>query len=473
MKIRLIDSGSKKLLFNENVPQVGLAYIAAILERSGHEVSYVDATLMGPAATEQFLQQECDIYGLSATSFTARDAATMARRIKEYHRNAVVVLGGPHVSIAETSVLDCDCIDYAVMGEGELVMEELVGVLNEDRMVSTERLSQIKGLLFRDGERRVCNPRGARIDNLDELPFPAYHLFPMERYGMYPVLTSRGCPFGCSFCAIKAIWGTQWKFRSPENIVEEIRRGLEDFNWAGKPFNIIDDSFNVIPERVMAFCDALQANGLKVPWFASGFRADRVSYKLALRMRESGCMGVSIGIESANDEVLQNMGKKETIADCIAGCAALKRAGLPVQAQFMIGNPGDTLTTFKESLDFARKHRFAQATFYLALPYPKTELWDYVVRNGKFLQEDYTNFHHFSNEPVFETPEFSAEERRMAYRLGRQLTVRSKLRHDIKTKLARIKRLDFADLSLARIAKASARLCKSLLDICLNRDEKV
>jgi anaerobic magnesium-protoporphyrin IX monomethyl ester cyclase len=139
----------------------------------------------------------------------------------------------------------------------------------------------------------------------------------------------------------------------------------------------------------------------------------------------------------------------------------------------MIGNPGDTLETVKESLEFARSQRFASAAFYLALPYPKTELWDYVKEHGRFLKEDYMQFHHFSEEPVFDTPEFRASDRSKAYELGRELSIKTSLREEMRTKLTRIRRLDFEGLSIKRMGKAAVRLAKHFLDLSFKRREKV
>jgi radical SAM superfamily enzyme YgiQ (UPF0313 family) len=253
----------------------------------------------------------------------------------------------------------------------------------------------------------------------------------------------------------------------------EIELARKDFNWIEKPFSIIDDSFNVIPKRIEEFCGMILERGMNIQWFSAGFRADKVSLTMAKKMKDAGCIGVSIGIESANNEILRRIEKKETIEDIEQSCQNLTQAEIPIQAQFMIGNPGDTLETIKESIEFAKRQKFANAAFYLALPYPKTELWNYVKEHGRFLKEDYTQFHHFSNEPVFETPEFSAAERARAYEYGRRLAIRTKLREELRTKLTRIRRLDFEGLNLKRVGKAAVRLTKHFLDLSLRRDEKV
>ena len=474
MNIGLIDPGSKKIILNENFPHLGLAYIAAYLEKHGHSVKILDLSLEGEVGIDSFMECGLDIVGFSATSFTFARTTELAKRVKAYDGKIITVVGGPHVSIGMETVLEDSSIDYAVCGEGEMTTLDLVDLLQRDRKPGTASLSEIPGLLFRDDDGRiVVNPIRPRIKQLDDLPFPAFHLFQMDKYGIYPLLTSRGCPYGCTFCSIKAIWGTQWRYRSPENIITEVNEASDKFNWTDKPFSIIDDSFNIIPERIEAFCTYITERKIDIEWFSAGFRADKISLPLAGKMKEAGCIGVSIGIESANNAILRRIKKKETIEDIEKGCQNLFQAGIPVQAQFMIGNPGDTLETVKESIEFARRQKFSSVAFYLALPYPKTELWDYVKTHGTFLREDYMQFHHFSDEPVFETPEFSVADRSEAYALGRKLSIKTKLNDEMRTKLRRFRRLDFEGLSTKRIGKAAVRVAKHFLDLSLNRKEKV
>lgn len=473
MKIGLIDPGYKKTLFNESFPYLGLGYIAAMLENHGHQVEILDVDLVGKKGTYHFLRNGFDLFGISATSFTISKALQIAEQIKAINGDNIIVLGGPHVSIMMESVLKPPHIDYAIYGEGEFTMLELTNLLEKATKPKPEDLSVIKGLIFRDGKQTIVNSKRPRIYNLDDLPFPAFHLFDMEKYTIYPILTSRGCPFGCAFCSIKPIWGTAWRCRSPENIAQEIDYALQKFKWGKRLFNIIDDSFNVDPERVMHFCKLILDRGVRIKWFAWGIRADRVSLNLALTMKEAGCIAVSVGIESANNEVLKKMGKKETLEEIIRGCQNLFQAGIPISATFMIGNIGDTFETVKESLKFARSQLFFNIFFYLALPYPKTELWDYVKEKGRFLYEDFTHFHHFSNEPIFETPEFLAVERAKAYALSRRLVIKTRIREEIKNKLSRIRRWDFEDLSLLRMGRAMERMVKYFLDFILKRDEQV
>jgi radical SAM superfamily enzyme YgiQ (UPF0313 family) len=473
MKIALIDPGSKKLLFKENFPHIGLAYIAACLEKLGHEIHCLDLGLVGQKKTKQFLKGKFDVIGLPATSFTLSEVLALAKKIKSNHNDAIIVLGGPHVSIGMEDCLESPYIDFAVYGEGEKTMAELTEVISSESDSDIKQFSSIKGLIYRDRKRVICNPPRPRLDDLDNLPFPAFHYFSMNNYGMYPIFTSRGCPFSCSFCSIKAIWGKHWNYRSAKKIVQEIKYAREKYSLENKPFNIVDDSFNAIPDRVLEFCERIIADGLNIQWFSSGFRADRVPLKLAYKMKESGCIGVSVGIESSNNEVLAKIKKQETIDQITKGCNNLTRAGIPVQAQFMIGNPGDTYKTVKASIEYAKRQKFSDVAFYLALPYPKTELWEYVRNFGTFIKEDFTKFHHFSDEPVFETPEFPAKDRIKAYRQARKLALKTKIKQEFRTKIERLKHMDFSGLNFRRVLKAIARITKYTTDLAFDKKEKV
>ena len=145
-------------------------------------------------------------------------------------------------------------------------------------------------------------------------------------------------------------------------------------------------------------------------------RADKTDPEMLALMQESGCQGVCVGIESANQAVLQNVGKGETIGKIREGIQRIHAAGLSITGMFMIGNPGDTLQTIRESIEFAKKEPIDTVRFYLAIPYPRTRLWEFVESHGRFINRDYTNYHDYSHIPIFETDDFTYDERIMAYR---------------------------------------------------------
>ena len=416
MRIGLIDPSLRKQ--TESFPQIGLAYVAACLEREGHEVGMLDTEVATDEETEAFLSSPYDLFGITVTSFTVRAGLEMARRLKEANPRSTVVFGGPHTSVAEEQVLDYPEVDYAIWGEGEIPLPRLARALEEDSQPSREVLEGINGLIFRDGDEVVKNPRQDWIADLDSIPYPAYHLLPMGRYEKYPLLTSRGCPFNCAFCANVAVWGRRYRPRTPENIVGEMKRNIEEFGW--KPFIVVDDLFNVNVRRATAICQAMIESGLKLNWECWGIRADQAELELLKLMKKAGCRAIAIGIESANAEVLRLMQKGETPQQIAQGIANILEAGLEVVGQFIIGNQGDTLETIKESIEFVKRTRLPKARFYMALPYPKTALGEYARRHGRMLKTDYTMYDFF-DEPIWDTPEFPIEDRVKAMHMARRL----------------------------------------------------
>lgn len=443
MKIAFIVAGRNYLSEQNRFPHIGIGYMMSLLEERGHQSFYLDLKFDRLSSLEAFSP---DLVGISVTSLSYNEDIRIADAIKATSSSKIVV-GGPHVDFVLGDVLKVTAIDYAVYGEGENTITDLVTVLENN---SLDDLSQINGLIFRREGEVVVNPPRPWIQSLDSLPFPAYHNFQKYRYGRYPLLTNRGCPFSCVYCAIGIIWGRKVRSRSAQNIVEEIEFILE--KWEKKPFVTLDDTFNVNINRAKEFCHLLIQKKLNISWSCWSFRADNVDQELADLLARSGCTTVSIGIESANPEILKNIKKGETIEDITRGIKYLKTAGIVVHGNFMIGNPGDTLETTKESIRYAKKQRLDAFDFYLALPYPKTELWNYAEKEGRFISKDYTHFNHLADMPVFETDAFPIEDRKKGLRLARKARQINSIYSKLKKKR-----------SLSDIVRISKRLIKSLV----------
>ncbi len=394
-------------------PHVGLGYIAACLERNGDRVRILDCGVATHRELQRFLSQPAKVFGITAVSYTFREALHAAQVVKQRHPSVPVILGGPHVSIDPEGCLADPAVDYALQGEGEEVMIDFLEVLKRNTTPQPEVLENIPGLVFRDQGRVRINRPGPRLQTLDELPYPAWHLFPMKRYLQHPILTSRGCPMDCAFCAVDAIWGRKWIHRDPEQVAAEIEWLIRQ--WGHRPIHINDDNLTMNVAHTEAFCDALIKRRLDVNWVAQGVRADALSLPLLQKMRKAGCHRVSLGIESAAPDVLDAIGKKETLDEIAHAIRLCREAGVLVLGMFMVGNPKDTEATIEASIRFARESGIDLPAFYMAIPYPKTRLWEHARTEGTFLNHDYLAFNHMSSEPVFETPAFSAEARRRAY----------------------------------------------------------
>jgi anaerobic magnesium-protoporphyrin IX monomethyl ester cyclase len=465
VKIGLVDPRTGELA-EESFPHLGIGYLGSRVAEIASSVRILDRRVAGQAEQTSFLQERFDLVGISAASFTFEDAIDFARKVKTYSPETRVVLGGPHVSVTMQGTFTDDAVDFAVYGEGEETFPELVRALEHG---APDLLSSVPGLLYREGDRIVHTPpRHPRLGQ-DEIPFPCFHLFPMETYSTYPLMTSRGCPFRCVYCCCHLLWGKKPRFRSPEHIVREIRHARERFSWEHKEFVILDDTFNLQPARVEAFCDLLIRERMNIRYHVWGFRADLAPLPMLKKLKASGCDSVSIGIESANEEVLRRIRKGESLAQIVETLRNLKKAGIYPVALFMIGNPGDTLQTARETMAFAKKNRLYLSVFNMALPYPETDLWTYVKKSGTFLRDDFIHFHHYSSEPIFETPDFPAADRIRAYRLARRFERVQRIKFEIMRKAEFVRRGDFRDLSWDRVVRSARRLHKYLLDLLFQR----
>jgi radical SAM superfamily enzyme YgiQ (UPF0313 family) len=408
-------------------PHLGLGYLGACLEKNGDRVSVLDTGVATNRQIQRFLSQPYHIVGITTTSFTFREAQAVARAVKRRYPSTPVMIGGPHVSIDPEGCLHSQEIDYAFRGEGEVAVVDFIEVLKRTSPAKLDVFAQVPGLVYREQEQVRVNPPAERIQELDQLPYPAWHLFPMRRYRQHVLLSSRGCPMDCAFCAIRSIWGALWLRRDPEHVVNEMVWLKE--RWGKKLFHINDDNLTMNPVHITKFCDEILKRRMKVNWVAQGMRADAAQAEILAKMRRAGCHRVSLGIESIDEKVLAAIGKKETPEDMSQAIEMCKKAGIQVLGMFMIGNSQDSETTVKASLQFAKTTEIDLPAFYMALPYPQTRLWNFVKTQGSFLNQDYLAFDHMSTEPVFETPDFTADQRREIYAKAEKFCRRQALKY--------------------------------------------
>lgn len=436
-KVILVSPNEKQV---DKELQLGIGYLASHLLKNNEdvEVDLLDTGIFSNDEIESTLNQEYNMAGFSVTSNLYNQAVDLAKKIKNRDNDVPIVFGGPHVSVMTGKLLEEPVIDFAVYGEGEITLHELVNQLKKKGGTDDRSgLHDINGLIFRDGDEVVVNPPRELIKDLDILPFPAYHLFPKKHYPNYHnVITSRGCPYSCVFCSSSKIW-KRWRGRSVENVYEEIQLLLSNYGY--KPISFQDSCFNVSVKRLDRMCDLFLENNLAIPWSIKGFRADIVNRELAKKLAKAGLSHVSIGIESANPEVLKTMGKGETIEDIERGIDILTSEGIDVRGQFMIGNPGDTLETTKESIAFAIESNLTSAIMGTAVPIPNTQLWNYVQEHGRFLVEpDCTRYGEVYPRILFETPDFNEKDRLEAMELARQAGILIGDRPDEKEQSLRI-----------------------------------
>lgn len=394
---------------------LGLGYLIAYARTKHEDLHFriLDTRVAGRKEIKNFFSTKFDLIGMTVFSPVYFEAIALFNQIKKRYPHTQVCLGGPYVTTIMEEIFAETPADFAVFGEGEVTFSELI-----DHLKGRKGLKDIRGLMYKDEKDQIIrNADREKISLLDALPFPAYDVFPMEKYPLHRMVTSRGCPYACAWCNSSSLWGHSYRQRTVGNVIEEIELLLK--NYDRKIFVFGDNSFNINLRWVEEFCEELKRKKIRILWSAS-IRADNMNQELAFKMKEAGCYNVAIGIESANNKILGYMKKSTDIEKISAGIAMLKTAGIEVLSQFVIGSPHDTLETIKESIAFAKNSGCDYSNFYTVLPFKGTSQWDYVEKHGTFLAEHIHDFHNIKPKIVFETPEFPYKDRLEAIRLVRK-----------------------------------------------------
>ncbi len=377
------------------VPPLGLAYLAAVLEESDYLVTIIDAPAQGltfPQLRKELEKLDPDVVGISSTTPNFKEASKVSRLTKAVCPEATVVIGGPHVSFTpEETLRENPSIDVACIGEGECTLLELIKSLEENT-----DLSEVKGIAYRRNGVVKRNPPQPFIKNLDELPFPARHLLPMNRYralgkNFVPgtVLTSRGCPFRCIFCSSSLLFGKKFRGRSPENVANE----LEDLQVEYKIDNIefLDDLFTFNQKRAEAICQEILDRKLDVRWVCSS-RVDTITKKLTMKLKEAGCALIYLGVEAGSQRVLNLIKKGIRIEQSIRALKWAKEVGIETVASFILGVPGETKEEMEQTIKFAKKLNPDYAQFTIATPFPGTELYEKAIEQGLLSENDWSQY---------------------------------------------------------------------------------
>ncbi|MEW6619185.1 MAG: radical SAM protein [bacterium] len=368
-------------------PPLGLALIAGYLENhTPFKVEIIDALAENLNSQElqiQIQQTAPDVVGITTTTFSLIDVFNIANLVKNVNKNIYVVLGGPHCGIYPKETLSQESVDAVIIGEGEISFCELVKHLADDK-------SQIKGIGFKSNGKIFINPFQEYVQDLDTLPFPARHLLPLNRYysihgqreQMTTMFSSRGCPYNCLFCY--HAFGRKVRFRSPENVVDEIQ---EILNLGIKEVFFFDDLFTVKKDMVMGICDEIMKRKLEVVWEIRA-RINTVDREMLQKLKQAGCIRVSYGVEAGTNRILKVLRKGITTEQVIDVFKLTKAAGLITYADFMIGSPGETKDEILQTIHFAQKINPDFVQFTITTPYPHTDLYQLGL-DKKIFKEDY------------------------------------------------------------------------------------
>ena len=400
-------------------PPVGLGYIAENLDHNDIACDMIDMGFNYP--TKKVLQKieefKPDLIGLTMMSFMYLKTHELIEEIKQNFPHIDVVIGGAHGSCYREKALElCNDIDYAITFEGDEAIVELCQGLP---------LNEIKGLIYRNSEAQIIyNGDRKFIQDLDKIPFPRYDKFELSKYifNDIDISSSRGCPHRCTFCSVKMVAGRQLRFRSAEHVVDEIAYWYER---GYRKFNFVDDNFTFKYDRVYAICDLIEERGfndLKIT-NANGIRADKADRDLLIRMREVGFYYIGFGVECGNDKILKNIKKGETMAQIREAIETACDLGYDVVLNFLVGSPGETWEDIEDSVAMALEYPVMDVRFNNITPTPRSELFEWLEENDYFIQtpEQYLNsVTSWSYEPVYYTPDLSADEKRRALQYTRK-----------------------------------------------------
>lgn len=384
-------------------PPLGIAYLAAVLEKEKEVVYLKDFEIEGfsPEELESFiLNKEIDLVGVSFRTASYRSAKQFIHTIKKMKKVPLLVVGGHHATaFPEHTLRDLNC-DILVRGEAEDIILDFVKTLR-----NKEPLHQVKGISFRKDGEIITTPKAPPVEDLSRLPYPARHLLPMERYNVITILTSRGCPFRCIYCD-KGVSTRQVKFRTAEDVYNEI----SDINrrYGGKRIYFVDDHFFLARQRLMSLFDMIKNNGLRFKWVCQA-RADGIDIEILRRAKGAGCELIIYGIESGDSDELDYMKKGVTVEDARSALFLTKEAGIKARANFMIGFPISTHNTVRNTIRFAKSVPLDLVRFFSVAPLPNTELWDRVYgKDADLTKIDWDNFDFYT--PSYATSELSQED---------------------------------------------------------------
>jgi magnesium-protoporphyrin IX monomethyl ester (oxidative) cyclase len=402
------------------------------LEKHGYDVKIIDCTIEDWRNVEhiegdfykvglswEYLEKkikafEPDVVGITC-SFTVQSANAfkVAEITKKINHSIKVVMGGVHPSALPKETLQHECVDYVIIGEGEYSFLELIRKLERGKSVSG-----IDGLGFKLHEKVKINPKTKFIKNIDELPFPARHLLPIEEYFKagkrafhvkseknLSVITSRGCPFDCRFCSIHCLWGRSWRPHSPERVISEIKHLIDTYDVEEISFE--DDNIILDRERFVRICEGIEP--LDIKWCTpNGIRVNSLDHELLEIMKKSGCYSLNLAIEHGDPQMLNIMNKQVDLEKAKQITESCKKLGIYTFGYFVIGMPGETRETIGRSIEFAKNTALNEIGVFIATPYPGSALHQECVEK-KYVQDlDWSRV--FTDKAVISTPQLSASD---------------------------------------------------------------
>jgi len=365
-------------------PPLGLAYVAASLEQAGFKVEILDADaelLSCEETAERIIRSSAKYVGFTSVTATIPLVYEISYLVKAKDVKKIIFVGGIHVTFtADQTLKDCPAIDFVVRGEGEVTAPEVIKNLEKG-----EDICKIKGVTFRKGEEIITNPDREFIEDINNIPLPARHLLPIHLYSPWflqnmgfrgrecaSIITARGCPNRCVFCSSPFFW-KRVRIRTPESVVSEIEFLVNKYG--AKHIDFLDDTLILSEERMERICRLILEKSLDIKWTCYA-RINHITFDLVKLMKRAGCGFIQIGVESGNQNILDKVSKNITLEQARKAAKIVKRAGIKLMCDFMIGLPGDTRETVNQTIEFAKELNADFAFFSITVPFPGTVLYD-------------------------------------------------------------------------------------------------
>jgi len=407
MKVLFVNSTSKdakKGYSSAIYPPLGILYLASVLKKAGHEVKVIDAFVLSIKKVYSYenlkkdiIEFKPDVLGVPCFTSNIEGSEIILDICKEVSPNTITIIGGPHITAIPESILKIPSADYGIYGEAEYIVLSFL-----EQIEKNQSIKNIPGIIYKENN-KIQFQRGEYIKDIDELPFPAHELVPMNLYQPSPatykqlpattLITSRGCPFQCIFCH-KPIFGNKFRPHSAKRVVDEIE--YLNKNYGIKDIRIYDDTFTLDKKRVIDICNLLIERNLGITWNCTT-RVDCIDKELLILMKRSGCYNISFGVESGSKRVLQLIKKgitKDRIRDVFKWT---KEVGIESVGFFILGLPTQTKEEILETIAFAKEIDPDYVQFTLVNPHPDTELYELCKKKGKVSIGDFSNFKTYSS----------------------------------------------------------------------------
>lgn len=383
-------------------PPLNLAYLAAIAERDGHEVQIIDGEAEEISLDEivkRTKEFNPNVIGITATTPFYHICVELGNKLKQEMPSTPICIGGAHITVLKEEAFN-DCFDVAFIGEAEISWAQFL-----DRIERNQSIEEIKGLMYRSNGQIKYTGQAIPLQNVDSLPFPSRHLINPELYNLgtmqgikkfTTIMTMRGCPFDCIFCSTK-VFGKDTRRRSPEKVIQEIKECKEKYGT--EHFMFLDDTLTLNRQHTIDICELLIKEKLGITWEGST-RANLVDEELVKKMAQAGLIRLSFGLESANENIRKLMKKRVPLESYIEANKLTNKYGIETLNSCMIGLPGETVETVRETLKFLRENKeIKQANISIAVPYPGTELYN-MAKAGenklKLIVKDFSKFRRYN-----------------------------------------------------------------------------